>query len=435
MIAQKKERHILVIINRSSGELEWLMPILYWLGKKEFKVVLLFLKKKEHLYFLNSTYLKRISSDIDMQLFCIEDWWRFGENKSLKRLKATFAFKLEKLFEKLKNFLFKPENNNKYIAFQIKAFFKYVDIRVSYEVLFFDNSFYKDIEKNRYLNSLVLDKFSFEKVIIYPHAPTFVEIANRHPDNKPPNKNTFYWNRYPELAKKTLMVTDDLMKMEQYSKGRGLTCEYVGCPRFQDWWVKTLNSITVSKKNKNKVLILSKLQGRLFKDIPTQPPLALLEDIIVCCEKLRLEWRLKVHPRDNIQKIKDLLSRVSQKQFDDIVCSGSVFDIQNQFDFCISIPNSAMLDTVSANIPTIEYYDYRYKDISGQSHNSQLAKQGVVKQCFDRDELIELISRYTSSKEELKKTSCLQKKAFTKLYDTRLNAGLDVQNLIDNFNI
>lgn len=437
-ILNSVQKNAFVMINRSSGEVEWILPVLYWLVRSDVKVTLIFMRETEYAYCLKSPFIKNIIKQCEIQMFCMQNWWQYCS--SVKRFTFGLWFFIHHCFDLFKRVALRHSEPHIIHAHRISQFFKSYPHLGKCNLLLFDNSFYRDVQRESSICQFVGKNIITDRVIIFPHAPIFSIIDDAEADagftdvdvKTLEKTDTKYWQYFKKFASKTIMISDNLEALKGYIIPRGMNVRYVGCPRFQLWWQNAVSDdMHGQTKDKKKVLIMSKLNGRLFKEVPSIKPDILLQQIIESCEHLGLSWQLKMHPRDDAELIQKIISRVSDKQLDQVVCSGSVFDLQGSFSLSISIPSSATLDTVAANIPTIEYYDYAHADVVKLNIDSEPARLGIVKYCYDQESLTKLLGDELSEANALDAMAKSQRAIFNKYYNKpNQHAGETVKQLM-----
>ena len=377
--------HILVLINRSSGELEWIIPVLVSLSSDRNKISILFLRHKEHSYYKKSKHLQNIVTRFNIETLILEE-------------SLSIPVFIKKSFEKI---IYLTGLN----ALLSKKFLKVKllanGLVSNIDCLLIDNSFYKDLEKGNgsgFHHSL-FDTIDAKKIIIFPHAPVLdfqnKKISDKLILKKNEKRNNFYWKNYFNKAQNTLQITDNEDNSQHYFSNRGLFTVCVKNPRYQlnfDAVISEPSSRSPNNSEQN-VLILSKLQGQLFKKNQSINPLKLIKDIIKALEKNNISWKIKLHPRDDLAALETLIKKISCKKTDDIFFNGALDSESNCFAYCVSVPTSAVLDSVFFGIPTIEYFPSMESNVKN-SYDSPYQARNIVIGCNNTMQLEELIQSF-----------------------------------------
>ena len=353
---------IVIVINRSSGELEWIAPIIVRLLDEGHGVDLLFLRQRELEYFYKTELLFELLKSKGAKIILY-----YSKNSLL------LGRIIQKYVYQFRNFFKGASNNRKSFEYEINSF----DIQRVIEtkglcsnpdLLIVDNSYYIDLKKTHFdsFYHCFLNAIEFQSLLLYPHAPIVDDekssnsVRMNSQDSfldANQDSNDFFNRQYPDYAKRTWMITDSISKAKMYSNNRGLKTFYVQSPRYQKSWINKIN-IQPNKllDDKNKVLILSKLQGIVFKQNKFVQPIELIKDIVKACESKKIPWVIKPHPRDDISLLNKIVENHSSQKHEDSFLYGDFASIKNSFSVCIALPTSAILDTILYGIPTVEYF-------------------------------------------------------------------------------
>lgn len=431
---------IIAVVNRSSGELDWIMPILVWLALNKYDVSLMFLRKREYSYLENSGALLQKSNELFIGVHCFEAWLDELSLVRLLLIRAQDYF--YRILNVLLNLISTGYETNPGVRSSFRTFLRSEVGNTQFNTLFFDNSFYKDLsrKKSQDLQRIVMGEISAERIFIYPHMPV-LDVAEENGNSSKAllsgswresvPKDNFYWKQFPKDAKHSILLTGTTTDAINYHRSRGLGVLDVGCPRFQKWWYGMQKTASVDRCTINRVLILSKSGGGLFKKNQQISPLILLEEIALTCEKAHMDWLIKMHPRDDIESINQLVRKISSKSPATVTTQGALIDVAENIDFCVAIPSSAILDAVSSGIPCVEYFRPN-KESSSTAHKSQYIDSGMAIGCANPDQLSLLLSKMVADEEGFRKIATDQQLAFEKYFATSQHAGKIVQGIIDS---
>lgn len=422
---------IVVLINRSSGELEWISPTITLLLEAGHHVDIVFLRNREYFYLKKSEKLAGLLENLGANFSVYEAFNQTDSfyfqlyNKVISRLPAHFKTCL---------------NRKK---FKIESFFNQHNIESSPDFLMIDNSFYKDLERSieQDLHHVLFEYFNPKTILIYPHAP-ILNIQNKElnqftlVDSLAMNQpvNTFYWQRYAQKAQHTYQVTDNRERTNTIVSNRGLQAFYVKSPRYQLDWIhrefkSAASSHVITKPPVHPtVLILAKSRGALFQKNPSLNALDIVKDIILMLEKHNVDWKIKPHPRDDLNSLGDLINKISKKNFAESLFEGALGKNSAIFSYCISVPTSAVLDTVLLGIPTIEYLPAKNDNIP-INYDSPYQKENIVVGCNNLSDMSKLIEKF-SHKKYLKETILSQQSHL----NTCFNSGHDLMDVINKLN-
>lgn len=367
-----------IIINRSMGELEWITPVFIRLVEQGSRVDLVFLRQRELNYFLESKLLLNSAQ-------------QYADNIQLYYRPAGLADRIGFKWNRLKSKLLIKKASRGYKDYSLVRLDQF-----SYktDMLFFDNSFYRDLNNDKSVAHQLLPKFDTTACLIFPHAP-IIDIDYQQEDRdiqqyQSIKDNHFmqevdYWRAFPQYAHKTGSISDSLVQAGIYSNNRGLSTIYVKSPRYQTEWLSRFEKQGHSVK---KVLILSKLQGVLFRSFTHIKPIELIGDLIEICEEKGLSWQIKAHPRDDMQAlINKVESLVGNRK--GVFFQGSVVDDPEKASLCLSLPTSAVLDTITAGIPTVEYFPDTV-DKNGKEYHSAYIQANLVVPCSSKQDIREV---------------------------------------------
>ena len=395
---------IVVIINRSSGELEWILPVIVQLQTDGFHVDIVFLRNQEYIYLRKSNTLLNLLEQLEVKISVYES--------NTKATISLFEHVYNSVVRILPGFCAKYSHLQK---FKVSSFFKRYDIEVSPNLLLIDNSFYKDLKRDsgQGIHHTIFTHFNPKAILVYPHAPKLKIQDPQSHSLKPlellkvnePTSNIYY-NRYPLKARYTWQITDNIENEMIYTNNRGLQSFHVKSPRYQLEWVRKRfanNNLTVLPElpeyDTPRVLILSKLQGAIFRQNPTINPIDLIAQIIQTLEANNVLWKIKPHPRDNIDDLRNMIHRESQQSFTESLFEGALENPSIPFSYCISVPTSAVLDTVLVGIPTIEYFPTD-KQNTIVYYESPYQKKSLVQGCSNLIEMHTMIKNFHDKRDQ-----------------------------------
>ena len=414
----------LFVINRSSGELDWVFPWIYTCLRQNRRVVLLFIRLVEYDYFIKMRSAFE-SSEMDlMQVFCIEGGLYPNDSFPLSRKLILSCLRpIARLLAGLGPAL--PGYLRRYV---LCLFLPQIE---GGTILFVDNSFYKDLERGFLLPQIIIESIKIEKLIIFPHAPLPVGIIDNSVERAVDSRGrpeTWFWKKYESVAVVTQMVVDNERTASRLAP-RYLDKENVGCPRFQGWWLDQIPDAQLKNSGgvipQTEILVLTKTRDRLGKLSPKEP-LQQIYEILMCLEKMGVSWRIKMHPKDDREGLAAIVEEISGKSLSAVQADESVLELKGRYKACVAVPNSAVLDTVACGIPTVVFFDYSVVPPDVLSLFGGTIAYGVADNCCSAQELRDWLEDILADRSKVLKS---QHMAFEKLYNPSADSRVFLSKL------
>jgi len=384
----KNKSFIVVIVNNSISELDWIMPVIYSF-------------KKEHhvfLYFKNQNIYKSLKNN--KTLFSLT--MKMINGYFIEKFSSLFLIKILRKFVNSVNFHFimndyfeKKIHSLKRLESIIKEITKIKNVKIDF--IFSDyginSGWVKIITKYNKLRP---------KIIHYPHSPQSYLLRKKF---KPKYK----------LYGDALLVgrNEDKFFFSNYiDKKKIHSC---GIPRYDDWWNKQIlkySSFDFDLKNfKNKNLITFAYVSKFETYEDYSDKLAeQLEDIMQVFSKIENTTIIfKIHPRKNSKKFLSILKNYDKSKW--ILSKTHLIKLAKVSKAIMCHPNSAAgLDGLSQNIPVVQIWP-----IKGiESLNDTQKRLGFVKSAKNKKELRNLI--LLSIKKPKNKIWKDQRKNFSKYF-------------------
>ena len=384
----------IVFLSGSSGELDWMLPILDRLLKKGF-----FLK----IVFLSKHCKKSVESNQMLSEFIYTD---------KEKIKVFFSggYFLEK-FERLGYLSYRA-----YLKFGISEKpllrFIYRIYEKAHELIFFYSlpseilelkddkiiffSEYPSLRRPR--DKWLKQKFNKSIYFYCPHSPhIYAEDLDRKYDANELNdfhKNTFLLLGHP---------ADYLFINDGYELAKeSLEKLYIGHPKYSKEWLRELQNkssnfrSTFSQRDEVNILVLSRGYGS-YLDRKSHENLVktTIENIHSSISNYNLI--VKKHPREVNSHWDNLI-----KDFPSIqIKNEHILRLATQVDFVISFWSSGAMDCFLLNVPVIEYFDPnehpKQQVLEGTSYTTIYRKLKVVLSASNSNELREKISSLVES--------------------------------------
>jgi hypothetical protein len=396
---------IVVFVNNSMAELDWLMPILDRLSK-DYKIFTYFRNKKSYDSLRQNIALYKAWKKINTFIF-VERSFNNLLFKVLKKTSFFFGFRelgyyLNNIINDIriiKNIIEKEITLDKY---KIKIIFS--DLQENF--LFLEN--FKKI-KNRPL------------IVHYPHSPmAYVKRKN--------------YTRKVRLCGDVLLVgrKNDIPFFEKSIHKKKIIS--VGTPKFDSWWIK---KTFLSYKNKldfgytlkdiKKKFIITIAYDSKFAEKRFKKKINLmnnqLKDLMDIVSKIsNVLIIFKIHPRRNSNKFKYILNQYNKNIW--VVSKMHLSQLVNFSDCFISVPSSAAgYEALTFKVPLIAL-----PEISGvDSTNTSNSTLNLIEIAKDKNDLSRLINL---SKNKRNKLWQAQQKKFNFNYPNKDNASIEALKII-----
>lgn len=374
----------IVFISGSAGELDWVLPILDYLLKKDYKINIIFLSRharksvKENR--MCNDFIYRENSKIDVVL-CGSYFFEKIERFVYLTYRVFLKLELDKkaIINKIYN-LFDSMFKN--------LFFSYLPPHVlefeKEKCLFISE--YPSLRRPR--DRWIRQKFEHSIFFYCPHSPhIYAEKLERkysEPDFIDLNKNYFLLLGHPG----DYFVIND----EKELAAPNLEKVFIGHPKFSDNWLKYLRdkakdfrSIS-SKRDKINILVLSRGFGSYLNE---ESHNNLVETTINVVHNKISKYNLfiKKHPREIPSHWDNILgSNTSIK-----IVNDHILQLATKADFVISFWGSGAMDCFSLGVPVIEYWNpnkhQKQQIFEKNTYTTIYRKLGIVTSANDENEL------------------------------------------------
>jgi len=342
--------NILIYINDSLGELDWIAPFIKSDEGKKFNFYI----------FLNGpgkTYAEKI--DI-LKVYDLVGGNIFILNKDTKL--DRYLFNVDDFLNKILARIQKYSRGIFTIFRGFVDFFRYLislldrrDKEIKFQYIFRDYN----LKESFILSSYIINN-SQAKIVIYPHA---VGLQKKHEDcpRKPVKKvKADLWLENSELA--------DLVKESKEYKDVFFAS---GSPSLSENYDK---KSLFNSESKN-ILIITRDCGKVY-GFEYKEAFDAFEKILLKSKELGLNVVIKHHPRDK----KTNQWRLIQNKFLNIKeLQGSLNDIDMEYKACFTLFSTAGLYALSRHIPILEFSPYKaYKEYGNQMPFHFCAKDGLL---------------------------------------------------------
>jgi len=343
-------KNCIVIFNKSWGEVDFILPMIKFLGEKNINVISIFRNKQVYCE-------KKNYKDLYKILIKNTEVLNSKNNFNYDKLKINHFFSLFKnykyLVEKLKNFKFSRirnylkniQNDNSEI------FIRYIKNKYSKIDYILCADFDSDYQ-------IWINNFKDSKFLLFPHAISIRGTEYDHLRNIPKNYiSTNFKIRVENLKKfpkNTILFGSDDDEITYFRKftGENIILKKIGFVRLSNGWMQYRKKLKKIKNNispkKNLLLLIGKENyiGRTELDKK-------IKDICKIAEKIKYNIIIKNHPRNN-------LNINPYKMYGKIKIYESELSLHatlENVDFVIMTSKSGVcLDCIAYNKIPIEFY-------------------------------------------------------------------------------
>ena len=364
---------IIIFVNNSMAELDWIMPVIQKLSKKYYIFT----------YFRNKKTFETLQ--MNRQLFSL---WNEVNN----------SYFIENIFN---NFFYKLSRKILYF-FQIKIFDKFLNYKI-HSTSFFKKTIYRKLNNKNFNVEIIFSDFgeSFSAlknlklindkkkkkplIVHYPHTATAYEEK----------KNKFPVNLQGDIL--LLNRKRDIHYFKDYIDNSKIRIS--GIPKYDEWWIKkilkdksNIFDLDYSVKNLKKKLVITigyysrfdvpglRNKEHLFKN-------QLIELMNVVSKIPNAFIIFKLHPRRNSLIFKKILDKYNKKIWQ--ISKMHLIKLNNLSNcFINSVESSACYDSLCLKIPTLQIW--RIKGV--EPKNGYLTKLGLVKNLKNVNELTKYLT-------------------------------------------
>lgn len=379
-----KKPIFILIIRRHSGELDWILPLLYKF-KNKYRIISIFSNKDAYESVQRNLSLFNIWHEISKEYFVITKksnlLW-----KIMLHIISKFNFNHISLFYKLNKFL-------KEKVFDVDHFLSIFNIKITdIKAIFITTT---------HLTSLPSTfKKKNSKILLIRYPESSMIIASKK-ENFKILRPLIYRRVIGDLFLFTSKANKDFFLGDQNSRFYKKSIYYSSVPRYEDWWLKKFVN---TKKNNDKsfrILVLLRSPNSTYFQRSS------FHETINSIMKLASEYNdckiiFKTHPSDrDITMLKSSLSKFSKDKWE--IRDEHAMTLAVMSNFCISIITSACLDSLALKVPTVEYYmikkeiemSHKAKSCVHIVFNSSKKKWQTI---FNYKELVNTVSSYNELK-------------------------------------
>ncbi len=378
-----KAKNAIVFLSGSAGELDWILPILDYLLKKDFDLKIIFLTKHvlksvETNSMLND-YIHQDSSKIELVFLGSYLW------EKLERI----SYLSHRFFIKY-NLKGTPIIGPIYSLFDkfLETFFKYRlsssigNLKKNKNIIF---SEYPTLRRPR--DNWIRSQFKDSIFFYCPHSPhIYTEDLERNytqSETLDLDKGRFLLMGHPG----DYFVVNDNRELASLS----LEKVFIGHPKYSDSWLHTLKEKskkfrrTASTRKSINILVLSRGSGSYFD---TEYHKNLVENTINVVRKHipNYNFLVKNHPRELNSHWDNFLDDGSIN-----IVNDHILNLATQADFAISFWTSGAMDCHTLGVPVIEYFDPnkypKQQVLEGDIYTTIYRKLGVVLPASNKFEL------------------------------------------------
>lgn len=417
------KKKILLIVRRSTGEIDFILPLLYRL-KDSYEIITIFSDYNSYNNLSNSKELNFLWKKICSKYFIINDKKKiiyktihkilmFIENKL--SIQHNFRlFLLKKIFE-FDHFLKKCELNTKDINFIFTPIVNLSSLPYLFKCLS------KNSKLVRFSESTWIFPYKDQNKILYKNNRVFIDD---HTDLYLLTKNNFNYylgNKIQQNLKKKILYTSFF--------------------RYEKFWIKKITKLKKNFKNKKKIIVIATRSPFDF-GLKKSSFIYIIKSMIKSIKKIRnAKIIFKIHPNKNKYEI-DIIKRISKennfKSY--ILSSNHPMNLAINADACICINTSVCLDFIYVNKSVIEFFDAGKENKNNVSNLTFNIKKNKWMSNFESFKLVNNVKNYKEFdyqlKHHLKNKSKLNRKNYKilKMINSNSFDSLKLSNYLKNLN-
>ncbi len=381
-----KNKQAITFLSGSAGELDWMLPILDYLSKLQFKIKIIYLsrhvKKSVDHNLLLTNYINQPGKDIEI-ISC---------GGYLNELIEKCGYLMHRINIKLK----KP---------WLLSIFFYIVERFCKSI--FTTQLPRNISQNDGEGTLIFSespslrrprdkwlKEIFKKSIFFycPHSPHIYtsDLDQKYPDYSyiDLNKNYFLLMGHPSdyfpVDEESEYAASDLEKV------------FIGHPKYSRQWLHTrqeqarsFRSSFVKRKQSN-ILLISRGHGS-YIDEDSQRYLVETTAHVIQDQIPNYNLLVKKHPRE----MDSYWDKIIEDYPSIKIVEDHILDIACKVDFAITFWSSGAIDCSALGVPVIEFYDPnkhpKQQITEGKNFTTIYRKLGLVHAANDKKELVKAI--------------------------------------------
>jgi len=359
-----KSTNILLIVNNSWGEVDWILPVMEVLKScRDVKIWVYFssmqilkdVKEYEDLY----SRLTKISVDIYTP-------WNIKRKLGFKRqfaelIKINRSHKLGyyRFIRKIGSIV-----RGRFHAMFNSSELLRLKVPESIDYLFHD---YSGVDFSSYYR-----EFNSAQVVVFPHGTFLFNLLNSAFQQQ--IKRSLSYNKIKNDA---FLLLGSPINIPYFRELTGLkNIVAVGYPKFESSWI---NSFPIDdKKSKPTLLYLlipkRKVSGEgIFAKY--------IESVIEIARRNNMRLLIKKHPRQGESEIEEILENYPNEDIE--IARNSVLHTALLSDITICFPTSACMDAIAAGIPVIEYFDY-----TGQHWSTLVEMDGEITSVYRMNDMV-----------------------------------------------
>jgi len=338
---------IILNVRRHYGEIDWILPILYFL-KKKYKIYAVFdykftfdnLKKNKQLFGIWKEVIEDYYVQDTKKKFLLKVINKFFENFFIKKfISKTTKDKLKEKIYSIKEIFYKFKINKNNLKF-----------------------FFVSIVSLNDLPRIIKKEFSNCKIIRFPES-TWLFPSRKLNDkiqmyNYKNQISDFYLFSHPN--DRDCFFFKDIAEIKKNS----LVCGY---PRYNKTWIKKIVNFEkkeLTKKNFKIVVATRKWEKNHlpFNDYKNNILVIMLFSQTI--KNSRVYFKLHPHSHEEFI-IREILSKSGFNNWN--ICNDHPLALSKDADLCISIITSVTFDFLSLKKPTIEFYNFKNLTLNKKS--------------------------------------------------------------------
>ena len=395
------KKNILIYLKNGAAELDWVLPVLYHLKKKN----------NIYFYFRNKSAFENLKRN--NELFIL--WKKIYKKYYINKFYDRFIFKLtRKIIYKL------------LLLISLKKYLDYLDNKIN-SPEYIENKF-----DTRF--SLIMCEFDFKNKLLDNFKKKNLSVV-RYPSTPKIVYEKIKKNRFSKIKKEKcdlLLLSSKYDKVFWKQKFDAKIIKTVGFPKFEPSWIKKIqkvNKLENFQKKKIKILFAYSSRFEIFKNSKLFEELHLREviDTLISINSKNVYLNIKMHPRkisnDVIKIIKSYKNSNINFSFNHLYSEGKNCDI------FIAEPRSAsILDGLALKKPVIEIWDSKNQLLYEKEKDNVYHLLKLSKKVKNKHVLIKVLNELLKNKNLLK----YQIKNFNKICGRQKNSSKLASNFINN---
>ena len=390
-----KNKQVVVFLSGSAGELDWILPILDYLSKLQFKIKIIFLSRHVKKSVNQNRMLRDYINQPNNKIETISCGGYFTE------LIEKYGYLLHRINLKLK----KPKLLGIFFNVVEKACKRVFIINLPKHILHDEGDgtliFSESPSLRRPRDQWIKQMFSKSIFFYCPHSPHIyaADLDKKYPELDTVNleKKYFLLGGHPAdyftVDAESELAAPDLEKV------------FIGHPKYSDRWLRVRQDEARSFRSSSaeriqtNILVVSRGHGS-YIDEESHADLVETTAQVIHNQIPNYNLFVKKHPREFNSHWDNIADDYPSIQ----IVEDHVLDIATKVDFAVIFWSSAAMDCSTLGVPTIEFYDPnkhpKQQIPEGDAYTTIYRKLGLVHAANNEEELENAVTRLMKNNHE-----------------------------------